>query len=229
MIPDLPIWIDIVFIAIVILTIGLFHYSNGKPVYVTIVIIILGGIQSILAYFNFYQKTDTIPPRVLLVLLPASLLIIYGLLAKQNKWVGTKRNVLTNTLSHVIRIPVEIVLYHLFIHKMVPELMTFEGRNFDILVGISALLISLFIYTKKITTKGLIIWNLIGLFFVLFILVNGLLSAEFTFQQFGFEQPNKALLYFPYILLPAVVVPIVIYTHLSEITRLKRLLNNKNL
>ena len=40
------------------------------------------------------------------------------------------------------------------------------------------------------------------------------------FQKFGFEQPNKAITYFPFILLPALIVPLVIWTHLSDILKL---------
>ncbi len=114
----------------------------------------------------------------------------------------------------------EIVLLQLFIHKMIPELMTFEGRNFDIIMGITAPIIN-FLYIKKwLGKKGLLGWNMIGLCLILFILVNGLLSAELPFQQFGFEQPNKAVTYFPFVLLPATVVPIVVWTHLTDIIKL---------
>jgi len=116
----------------------------------------------------------------------------------------------------------EIVLLQLFIHKMIPELMTFEGRNFDIIMGITAPIIG-FLYLKKwLRKKGLLVWNIIGLCLILFILLNGLLSAELPFQQFGFEQPNRALAYFPFVLLPATVVPIVIWTHLTDIIKLIR-------
>jgi hypothetical protein len=69
-------------------------------------------------------------------------------------------------------------------------------------------------------------WNSIGLCFILFILFNGVLSAELPFQQFAFDQPNKAINYFPFILLPATIVPIVIWTHLSDILKLINELKN---
>jgi hypothetical protein len=104
---------------------------------------------------------------------------------------------------------------------MLPELMTFNGRNFDILMGITAPIVGYFFMVNKVGKKGLLIWNIIGLILVLSILTNGLLSAELPFQQFGFDQPNRGINYFPFVLLPALIVPIVIWTHLSDIIKLK--------
>jgi hypothetical protein len=53
------------------------------------------------------------------------------------------------TILHTIRIPVELVLFFLFTYKAVPELMTFEGRNFDILSGITAPVIFYFAFIRK--------------------------------------------------------------------------------
>ncbi|MFC3880071.1 hypothetical protein ACFOSV_07785 [Algoriphagus namhaensis] len=127
-----------------------------------------------------------------------------------------------STFLHAVRLPVEIVLYGLFTHQMIPELMTFEGRNFDILMGITAPIIGWLVIKKNINKKILLAWNVIGLCLVLFILGNGILSAELPFQQFGFEQPNRAINYFPFVLLPATIVPIVIWTHLIDILKLRK-------
>ena len=132
MIENLPHWIDTLFLATCFLAIGLFHYSNGKPKKLTLLIILWWVLQSVLAYTGFYQVSDSIPPRFALVLLPTTLLIVYGLLPKQREWLLTKRSSQVSTFLHAVRLPVEIVLFGLFTHKMIPELMTFEGRNFDI-------------------------------------------------------------------------------------------------
>jgi hypothetical protein len=36
-------------------------------------------------------------------------------------------------------------------------------------------------------------------------------------QQLNFDQPNRAVLYFPYVWLPAIVVPIVLFSHLAAL------------
>jgi hypothetical protein len=125
------------------------------------------------------------------------------------------------TWIHVVRIPVEIALYILFLRQLVPELMTFAGRNFDIIGGITAPLIIAFIDWKQPKKRGILLtWNILVLGFLLFIIVNALLSAPLSFQQFGFDQPNVAIAYFPMIWLPGVVVPIVLLSHLTAIRRL---------
>jgi hypothetical protein len=222
MIENLPNWIEGLFIVVCISTIILFYYSNGKPKRLTILIVIWSITQSALAYSGFYQNTDSIPPRFSLVLLPPAMLIIYGLIPKQHKWISENRNTIISTFLHSVRLPVEIVLLGLFTYGMIPELMTFEGRNYDILIGITAPVVGWLFLRRNMSNQILLIWNILGLLLVLFILINGLLSSELPFQQFGFEQPNRAINYFPFILLPAMIVPIVIWTHLSDIIKLRK-------
>lgn len=217
MIGDLPNWINVLFLATCILTIVFFYFSNGKPNRLLGVLILWSILNSVLASNGFYVNVTAIPPRFALILVPTTLIIIYGLLPKQQAWFVRVRDTRTSTFLHSIRLPMEIVLFYLFVNKMIPELMTFEGRNYDIVMGITAPVIALLILKNKIGWLGLFIWNIIGLLLIFFILINGVLSSELPIQQFGFEQPNRAIMYFPFVLLPATVVPIVIWTHISDL------------
>lgn len=228
MIEHLPNWINILFIATTLVTIIFFYFANNKPNRLMLVFLLWVVLHSVLALNGFYQDTLATPPRFTLVIIPSTLIIVYGLLPKQRTWILKNRNTRISTFLHTIRIPMEFVLLYLFIYKMIPELMTFEGRNFDIAAGISAVVVGCLHITNKISKRWLLVWNVFGLILILFILVNGILSAELPFQQFGFDQPNRALNYFPFILLPAIVVPIVIYTHLSDIIKLRAEINNNH-
>lgn len=122
------------------------------------------------------------------------------------------------TVIHVVRIPVEIVLLWLFLYKTIPQLMTFEGRNFDLVAGISAPFIYYFGFIKfKLSKKVILGWNILCLVLLLNILTNAILSLPGPFQQFAFDQPNMAVLYFPFIWLPCVIVPIVFLSQLASI------------
>jgi len=220
MIENLPNWIEILFILTWIVTIVFYYYANGKAKRSTIIILAWSILHSLLAYSGFYQNTTDIPPRFGLVLIPVIVLIIYGLLPNQQRWFLEHRNSIIATFSHIVRVTVELCLFGLFTHKMIPELMTFEGWNFDIIIGITASIIGFLLLKQKSNKTLLVIWNVIGLLLVSSIMFMGILSAELPFQQLGFDQPNRAVIYFPFILLPAVIVPIVIWTHLSELIRL---------
>ena len=222
MIEVIPQWINVLFIATCAITLILFYYSNGKPRRLTAALVLWSIVHSVLAFYGFYENTIATPPRFAFVLIPSVVLIIYGLLPRQQEWFWVSRETRISTFLHSVRLPVEIVLYGLFINRMVPELMTFEGRNYDILIGISAPIIGILFLKDLIGKRILLIWNLIGLILVLFVFMNGIFSSELPFQQFGFDQPNRAIIYFPFILLPATVVPIVIWTHLSDIIKLRR-------
>ncbi len=222
MIEQLPNWINFLFLGTLIATLGFFYIANGKPKKLMGFLVIWCFIQGFLGYAGFYRITDSVPPRFALVLLPILLFWGYGLRPTPLKAIITVRTTHLSTFLHTVRIPVEIVLWYLYRYGTVPELMTFEGRNFDILVGITAPLIGSLFYLGRISKKALLAWNVIGLFLVFFILINGILSAELPFQQFAFDRPNTGITYFPFVLLPAAIVPLVIYTHITDIIKLRK-------
>ena len=218
---DLPAYISILFGFTTILTAWLFYKATGNSKPVLLIILIWLAVQALIAGSGFYTVTDTLPPRFLLLVLPP-LLVIAGLFLSPN---GRKfidgLDLKSLTILHTIRIPVELVLFLLFTNKAVPELMTFEGRNFDILSGITAPVIFYFAFIRKqLSLKIILIWNVICLGLLINIVGNAILSAPFPFQQFAFDQPNIAVLYFPFIWLPCCVVPLVLLSHLAAIRQL---------
>tara|TARA_R110002096_G_scaffold209585_1_gene396758 strand:- start:1620 stop:1829 length:210 start_codon:yes stop_codon:yes gene_type:complete len=46
------------------------------------------------------------------------------------------------------------------------------------------------------------------------------LSAQTPFQQLAFDQPNIGVTYFPFVWIPAVIVPIILFSHLVSIRQL---------
>ncbi len=222
MIEGVPYIINALFLCTAMITIAFFYLANKNAKKAVLLLIIGSLLQLLIAFTGFYHNTEDFPPHFTLVLVPSTLAIVYGLLPKQKELITQYRSINISTLSHAVRIPVEICLFYLFQYQMIPELMTFEGRNFDIIAGVTAPLMSWLYAKQKISNKVLLVWNWIGLGLVLFILINGILSAELPFQQFAFDQPNKALEYPPYVLLPALIVPVVVYTHITDIIKLRR-------
>jgi cytochrome c oxidase assembly factor CtaG len=98
----------------------------------------------------------------------------------------------------------------------VPQIMTFEGWNFDIIIGLSAIAMLAWRWYsgKGISRRFYRIWNIAGIVFLTIIVTIAILSAPSPIQQLGFGQPNTAVSRFPYVLLPALVVPLVLLSHL---------------
>src|SRR6185436_9680868 len=109
--------------------------------------------QAALALGGFYQATDTVPPRLIVFgILPALVLIFTFIVFFRRAFVERFPLRILTTL-HVIRIPVEMVLYWLLAAGLVPQMMTFEGRNFDILSGILAPIVYLVAFRRRQVTN----------------------------------------------------------------------------
>lgn len=181
-------------------------------------------LQAVVGVSGFYQVTDGVmPPRIALAgVLPANLLILIYFVFFREQFID-KLPLKVLTLLHVIRIPVELVLYGLFLGKAVPEVMTFAGRNFDILSGILAPFVYFVAFRNDVTNRRILIaYNLLGLILLANIVTTAVLSIPTPMQLLAFDQPNRAVLYFPYIWLPSVVVPIVLFSHLAALWQLLR-------
>jgi hypothetical protein len=179
-------------------------------------------VQGYLGYTGFYLDTVSIPPHFAVLFPPVFIAIAILFNTKKGKIFIDSLDLKTLTLLHTVRIPVEFCLLWLFMADAIPQLMTFEGRNFDIVAGITApVVFFLYFIRNNISKKILLGWNVVMLLFLINIIVNALLSAPLPFQQFAFHQPNVGILYLPYVWLPSFIVPAVFFSHLVAIRRLK--------
>lgn len=214
--------LDICFVLITLFTVGLLFFAapKSRSHWIIIGLGVWMLLQAFLAYSGFYKVHFT-PPRFIAMALPPALFIA-GLFATSSGRAFIDRlNVAKLTILHTIRIAVEIVLYFLFMAKAIPEIMTFEGRNLDIVAGLTAPLVYYYSFVKKVLpASSLMLWNLTCLGLLLNIVVLAVLSAPSPFQKLAFEQPNVAIAHFPYVWLPSVVVPIVLFSHLIVIRHL---------
>lgn len=218
---NLPIYITTGFVLTTLLTVYIFYKATNNSKKVLLILLAWLALQAAIGLTGFYTIANTLPPRFILLIVPPLFFIAVLFITGNGRSFIDSLNIKTLTLLHIIRIPVELVLLGLFIHKAIPQLMTFEGRNFDIISGITAPFIYYFGFIKnKIPQKVLLPWNFICLALLINIVMNALLSAPFTFQQFAFDQPNIAILYFPFVWLPCAVVPLVLFSHLATIRQL---------
>lgn len=215
---DVTILLDISFILITLLTVGQLYLAAHKSQPVGIAVGLWMLAQMGIGLTGFYTHTQTIPPRFVLLVVPPVLCIVTLFVLPAGRKLMDGLDLGKLTLLHSVRLAVEIVLYYLFVAKAVPEIMTFEGRNLDIIAGLTAPIVYYFGFKKKILPRSsILLWNLIALGLLLNIVGLAILSAETPFQKFGFDQPNLAVTHFPYLWLPSVVVPLVLFSHVVVI------------
>lgn len=234
---DLPLYISIIFGLNTGLMLWLFFWtikkSNSQPVRQNSIKILIGLIvwliiQTVLPLQNVYRTpVDFFPPTILLLGILPALFTIAGLFStKKGRQFIDSLSLINLTYLNIVRVPVELVLFWLFLHKAIPELMTFQGRNFDILAGISAPVMAYFGLTKgKISRKVILLWNFICLALLVNIVIHAFLSAPSPVQKFAFDQPNTAILHFPFSWLPTFIVPVILLGHLTSI---RKLLKDRN-
>jgi hypothetical protein len=105
----------------------------------------------------------------------------------------------------VFRVFVELLLWALFVQNLLPVQMTFEGRNWDIISGLTAPLAGIFLSKSK---WGLALWNLLCLGLLINVVTVAILSMPTDMRVFNNEPANTIVAEFPFILLPGMLVPL---------------------
>lgn len=226
------VYISISFVIITIVTLILFYISikkssltsvKTKANYILIILIIWLITQAFFSLNDVYSSDlNSVPPKILILgIFPAALVIILILNLNDGKKFIDSLPIINITYINTIRIFVEIILYWLFLNKMIPKLMTFEGANLDILSGITAPFIAYYGFIRsKINNRVILIWNIVSLVLLINIVIIAFLSAPSPLQKIAFDQPNIAILYFPFSWLPTFIVPVIILGHIISIRRL---------
>ncbi len=218
---NLPIYVSLLFFCTAIVGVLMFlraAYFSRRFTWVVLGWLIL---QSALGLCGFYKVVDAFPPRFPFLLLPPVLSIIVVFGTKKGRAFIDRLDLKVLTLFHIVRLPVEVVLMLLCTYKAVPQLLTFEGRNFDILSGITAPIVFIIAFAGgRVKRTLLVVWNIACLLLLLNIVYYAVGSVPGPLQHFAFSQPNIALFYFPFNLLPSVLVPLVLFAHLAALRQL---------
>ena len=225
MIEGLPLYVPIVFLVKTLTTIW-FLMAASKPAgtdsfgYKALLFLIPLWLllTGFLATTGFYRDPEAMPPRVFVFgVWPAAFLIVAYFIFFRRSFIE-KLSLKQITLLHVIRVPVEIVLFWLFQARLVPQVMTFEGWNFDIISGITAPIVYFLAFRNdRVNRTLLVIWNLLALGLLANIVTLAVFSFQSPMQRLAFDQPNIGVTYLPFIWLPSIVVPIVLFAHLASL------------
>jgi len=198
--------------------------SRRRKIFWRTVLVLLGwlGLVSVLALRGFYQDFAAIPPRFAFLVLPP--LAAVGALSFSKGFGQLLTYVPPAWLVYLqtFRLFVELLLWALFVQNLIPVQMTFEGQNWDILVGLTAGFVGYFCLVKRKWPVSVAFWwNMGGLLLVLNIAAVAILSAPTPFRVFMNEPANTIVTYFPVVWLPAVLVPLAFALHFFSLRQLR--------
>jgi len=176
---------------------------------------------------GFYYDLS-LPPRIpLFMILPLFLFTGIFLYRNRNNSILNAIPIYLPIAYQSFRAFIELLFYFTFLRGILPVQVTFEGANYDVLLGISAIFMGLYAYRANASKKVLIAWNIIGIGVVAF--------AAFTFiTSFYFPSiwvntaVSEEFNQFPYLLLPTFFMPSAIFMHILSIIQLRNMSGKTN-
>jgi hypothetical protein len=146
------------------------------------------------------------PPFVLVVV---SIAVLGAVIARSSIGERLSRGLPLASLVglQAFRLPLELLMHQTALAGVMPEQMSYSGRNFDIITGITAVLLAIWLRAGRRPRSLVVGWNVMGLFLLANIVTVAVLSTP-QFAAFGAtpDRINTFVTRPPYVLLPAVMV-----------------------
>lgn len=228
-------------LAFILLTIYVFiwfakaiNYSSTETSIVKRRIIRLGliflfwsGYTFLVGYFGILKDTSLPPKMPLLLVFPIFGLLIWFFTSKKASPYLKPIPIYIPLLFQSFRIFVELLIWWSYLKGLTAVEATFEGYNYEIVFGLSALIMGLLAFKNMIGPKLIILWNVIGLSF-LSVIVGIFVTLVYFPSIWGYENEivNPEFLTFPYMYIPAVYMHVAVFTHVFSIIQNKALLKN---
>ena len=216
----------LVFVAVMaslVIVLAFRYLPRPRAVLVTAVLLPWLTYVGLMSYFGVLRNPSLRPPGIVYILLPVFLYIAFGLLRSRTPILVPVFLLLS---VQVFRVGVELFLHQLWRDGVVPKMLTFEGANFDILVGLSAPLIA-WISTRG--RRGLQLalgWSWLGLLILANTAARFILTTPGPLHLLHTEIPNLAPGTFPYAFIPGFFAPLAVILHILAIRALGSRLNN---
>ena len=217
---------DLLFLAQVAVLFGALSWWLTPTRFAGVSMLVVTAWVALLGYLSLrdvFANFQSLPPRILPALLVP---LIAGLLLLRR---AGARQLLARTppqwpvYAQSFRIVMEIILWLLFLQHRAPAIMTFEGRNADILVGLTAIPVAYFCFVRRAWSPRVAFWwNVAGILILLNVVVHAQLSTPSPLRVFVTDPPVTFIAYWPYILLPGFLVPLAWLFHAASLIQLRR-------
>ena len=164
------------------------------------------------------------PPTMILMLLVTLVLVIVVAASSLGRRLALGVPVAALVAFQGFRVLVELSMHRAYTEGLMPVQMSYSGRNFDIVSGVTALAVGIWLATgeRRSWRPVVFAWNTLGVVLLVNILVVALLSAPTNFRVFMNEPANTWITRAPWVWLPTVMVFAALLGHLLVYRRLRR-------
>ena len=181
------------------------------------------AVPAVLAASGRLDRYDPMPAPALIVVLLLTLATIGVALSVKGAHILHAVPLALLVGMQAFRIPVEMRLHRLYSEGVVPVQMTWSGRNFDVVTGITALFLGLWL-SRGGAVPGWVVflWNLLGICLLINIVAIAALSTPVSFRQFPGEPANTLPNTFPFVWLPSFLVQLALFGHVLVFRKMSR-------
>ena len=200
---------------------GVFRYlpkQRGKSISGLIIWFLYGGI---LSYSGIFSDPEKKPLFFFLLIVPFIVWTIVIIKTALGREIALSVPIKLLIGFQVYRVGIELFLENLWQIGLVPNMMTYHGANFDILIGLSAPIIAFLLERNFISKKVALIWNCLGLVVLANVVARGFLTTPGFLNILSDDYPNTALTTFPFTYIAVLMVPVAASLHIFSIRNLR--------
>lgn len=180
------------------------------------------AVPGLLAWRGALDRYDPLPAPALFLFLGLGMLTGALVFSPVGTRLATGVSLGAVVALQAFRIPVELLLHRLHVEGAIPVEMTYAGRNFDIVTGITGLLLGAWLLGGRPLSRGAVMaWNVLGLALLANIVAVAVLSTPTPFRRFTDGPANLLPSTFPFVWLPSFLVQVALGSHLLVFRQLR--------
>jgi hypothetical protein len=165
-------------------------------------------------------RFDTRPPTIMLMIGAVFVIAFAAGLSHFGKQLALGLPLAALVGFQAFRFPLELLMHRAYAEGLMPVQMSYSGRNFDIITGMTAAVLGLVLWKREVSPWFVRLWHVMGVLLLANILTVAMLSTPMPFRKFWNEPANVWITQVPYVWLPAVFVLFAILGHVLIARRL---------
>jgi hypothetical protein len=174
------------------------------------------------AMSGILQRWDRTPPPFLVVIITMVVIALILAFGRVGTRIAQHIPLWTLVAIQSFRLPLELAMHALVARGIMPIQMSYSGRNFDIVTGVTAILVAVLVKTGVGGRRLVTLWNVLGLALLVNVVSVAIASMPLL-RMFGDDRVVTFVTYPPFVWLPAVMVLAALAGHLVIFRALRRL------